>query len=195
MKQPHRIKPTETTADPLAETLPDAGTVVDIPRPVSTYSQYDPQIRYNGEGEEREINNPSPKDVLSDRKDQKSLERSFTKTATTAEAPLWGDRTTGREVSPVDFIKMHYGRTNPDGTWDSLGLTRSELRQQDRKLYQAYAAWISPKRHPEDDLKLPKDTPERFSSPEEALEHKLKISREASARYREKQRERLSKII
>lgn len=191
MKQQRHIDHENAEAKPPADGLPDAGTVVDKPRPISTYSQYDPKIRYNGEGEEREINNPSPKKTLEDRADRKTLEGSFTENAAATETPLWAERTTGREVSPVDFIKMHYGRSDPDGTWDSLGLTRAELRQRDRKLYQAYAAWISPKRHPEDDLKLPKDTPERFSSPEEALEHKLKISRAASARYREKQQRTL----
>ncbi len=57
--------------------------------------------------------------------------------------PQWSDRTTGREVSPADWIKMHYGRVLPDGAWDPMGLTRNTLRQIDRPLYQAFCKYLS----------------------------------------------------
>ena len=60
---------------------------------------------------------------------------------------LWSERTTGREVNPVQFIQQYYG------DWIGNGLTRPALRDFDLSLYNAYAAWI--RRHPDDDLELP----------------------------------------
>lgn len=97
--------------------------------------------------------------------------------------PLWAERTTGREVSPVAWIRMHYGNKDPDN-WDAMGLTSSDLRQSDRALYQAYASWIS--RKPSDGLDLPKLTSITFDDPVEHLEHKRKVQRLAAARYRAK---------
>jgi hypothetical protein len=62
---------------------------------------------------------------------------------------LWAERTSGREVSPVDFIRAHYG------PWIGNGLTRVELKRLDAKLYAAYATWISKHRNPQDDLRIP----------------------------------------
>lgn len=63
--------------------------------------------------------------------------------------PLWAERTTGREVSPVDWIKLHYGPWLQGGT-----LSRPLLGKLDPALYEAYAKWS--KRNPgADDLKLP----------------------------------------
>lgn len=97
--------------------------------------------------------------------------------------PLWAERTTGREVSPADWIRMHYGNKDPEN-WDAMGLTSSDLRQSDRALYQAYASWIS--RKPSDGLNLPKLTYITFDDPVEHLEHKREAQRLASARYRAK---------
>ncbi|MEE4011289.1 hypothetical protein V1T76_04460 [Roseibium sp. FZY0029] len=70
------------------------------------------------------------------------------------EAPaLWADRTTGREVTPVDFIKQYYGDFVASDLPQQHRLPRPLLRELDMPLYNAYAAWI--KRHPEDDLHLP----------------------------------------
>jgi ribosomal protein L12E/L44/L45/RPP1/RPP2 len=70
------------------------------------------------------------------------------------EAPaLWADRTTGREVTPVDFIKQYYGEFVATDLPQQHRLPRPLLRELDMPLYNAYAAWI--KRHPEDDLHLP----------------------------------------
>ncbi len=70
----------------------------------------------------------------------------------------WVERTTGRDVSPVAFIKMHYGITDSDGNWDSLGLTRKHLNKIDPELSSAYASWVRPGRHPEDALELIKQS-------------------------------------
>lgn len=74
-------------------------------------------------------------------------------------APLWQDRETVFEeleqrLNPVEWIKKFYGRWSDDGSWDSAGLSRADLKV-DPKLYDAYASWIRPGRHPEDDLQLP----------------------------------------
>jgi hypothetical protein len=101
--------------------------------------------------------------------------------------PLWAERTTGREVSPVAWIRMHYGNKDPNpDNWDPMGLTSSDLRQSDRALYQAYASWIS--RKSSDGLDLPKLTPITFGDPAEQLEYKRKIERMAETRYRAKKR-------
>lgn len=50
---------------------------------------------------------------------------------------FWSDRTTGREVSPVDFIREHYG------PWIENGLTRPDIKRLDEPLYRAHATFIS----------------------------------------------------
>lgn len=65
--------------------------------------------------------------------------------------PLWAERTTGREVSPVDWIKLHYGNKDKEN-WDAMGLTRADLRL-DMPLYLALAKWL--KRNPEEAGFLP----------------------------------------
>lgn len=100
------------------------------------------------------------------------LQKRFSMSAEHSEAisvPLWKNRTTGRDVSPAGWIRMHYGHQLEDGT-----LTRSELRN-DPELYNAYAKWI--KRHPEDDLHLPKGTRKDALSAEEAAERRRASSR------------------
>ncbi|HEV7437692.1 MAG TPA: hypothetical protein VGO22_22930 [Pseudorhizobium sp.] len=53
------------------------------------------------------------------------------------EAPaLWAERSSGRDVSPADFIVEHYGN------WFEYGLTRQHLKRIDPKLYQAFATWM-----------------------------------------------------
>ena len=80
---------------------------------------------------------------------------------------LWSERTTGRQVSPADFIRQHYGRTREDGTWDPMGLTRADLLH-DKPLYLAFAQWL--KRHPEDDFDpASRRKLVRYTDPEEAV--------------------------
>lgn len=92
-------------------------------------------------------------------------------------APQWADRTTGREVSPAEWIRMHYGKRCEDGSWNPDGLTRADINQSDRKLYVAYAQWI--KRHPEDDLGLVTVQRAKVADPEVALERQRASRRRA----------------
>ena len=96
--------------------------------------------------------------------------------------PLWAERTTGRDVSPVDWIKMHYGRMREDGSWEAMGLTRKTIGQIDWSLYLALATWI--KRHPEDAFDTPPSRKTRATDKEEALHRRLETERSASKRYR-----------
>lgn len=82
---------------------------------------------------------------------------------------LWADRTTGREVTPIDWIKMHYGRI-VNGEWESDGLTQADISRSDRKLYDAYIARI--RRSPEEDLELPKTPKPRIADADVHLEHR-----------------------
>jgi hypothetical protein len=110
---------------------------------------------------ERLRKNPEEVDVVADILRQRDATSSFAQAATAEPAsaihpadapPLWADRTTGREVSPVDWIKMHYGNKVPDN-WDPMGLTRADLVRLDQSLYKAYAQWIG--RHEDEALRLP----------------------------------------
>ena len=94
--------------------------------------------------------------------------------ASSAQKPLWENRTSGREVSPPDFIKQHYGKWE-NGEWDRDGLTSAALNRSNRKLYLVYAQWI--KRHPEDDLNLPKRPRNKITNAEEAVERHREASR------------------
>lgn len=91
--------------------------------------------------------------------------------------PQWGDRTTGREVSAVDWIRMHYGTTNKKGDWNSGGLTTADINKSDRKLYLAYLQRI--KNHPEEDLGLPTQQRAKVANPADELERQ----RAAKRRY------------
>lgn len=97
--------------------------------------------------------------------------------ATQAEHPeKWSARKTGRDVSPVDWIKTHYGNKQPE-RWDPMGLSRADLRH-DPALIAAYDRSIE--RHP--DRALPGLEPEqrvRLSDPEAVLERRLSRDREA----------------
>lgn len=97
--------------------------------------------------------------------------------------PQWAERTTGREVTPVDWIKMHYGRMI-DGEWDPDGLTQADIGRSDPKLYHAYIARI--RRLPEENLGLPVEPRTQAMNPEEALEMKRKASRDYVRRQRAK---------
>ena len=99
--------------------------------------------------------------------------------------PQWADRTTGREVTPIDWIKMHYGRM-VDGVWEPDGLTLADIGRSDGKLYDAYIARI--RRLPKEDLELPTEPRAKTASPEKALEMKRKASRDYMRRQREKKR-------
>lgn len=98
--------------------------------------------------------------------------------------PLWSDRTTGREVTAVDFIKTNYGNKDCE-TWNRDGLTLADLRH-DKPLYNAYVQRI--RRHPDEDLGLPKDhSTKRIDDPTEAIERRRASDRESNKRYRNKQ--------
>lgn len=101
------------------------------------------------------------------------------------EAPQWAGRKTGREVTPIDWIKMHYGHM-VDDEWDSQGLTQADLSRSDRKLYDAYIARI--RRLPKEDLGLPKEPRNKIIDAEKALERKRKLDR-TYARRRQKERQ------
>lgn len=62
--------------------------------------------------------------------------------------PLWEDRPVKRGTNPAKWIQDHHG--------DLIGTegARAAIGRRDPKLMQHYAAWISPGRHPEDDLGL-----------------------------------------
>ncbi len=98
--------------------------------------------------------------------------------------PLWAERKTGREVSPVDWIKMHYGRTLEDGSWDPMGLSRKTISNLDHPLYQALATWLV--RHPDDAFDTPPARRPRAKTPDEAVARRVQVSREAQARFRQK---------
>jgi hypothetical protein len=100
-------------------------------------------------------------------------------------APLWSKRTTGREVSPVDWIKMHYGRM-VDGVWDADGLAQADISRLDRKLYDAYISRV--RRLPEEDLGLPAEPRKKIIDPGIALERKREGDR-AYARQRSEKRQ------
>lgn len=96
---------------------------------------------------------------------------------------LWAARTTGREVSPVDFIQQHYA------PWIGKGLARADIKRFDPKLYDAYSSWIRPDRHPDDALPLIEATPQnRIEDPHEAIERRRCAQREANRRYRQQAR-------
>lgn len=96
---------------------------------------------------------------------------------------LWAKRTTGREVSPADFIRQHYGRTREDDTWDPMGLTRADLARLDASLYAAYGKLVE--RQP--DRALPGLPPgpkrTRIDDPTENLERRKQLARERQGRY------------
>ena len=76
---------------------------------------------------------------------------------------LWHERTTGRSVSPADFIRLHYT------PWFEKGLTRAHLVQLDKPLYTAYAQQVH--RTPEKLIpELPSEVRVKRDDPVEALE-------------------------
>lgn len=98
--------------------------------------------------------------------------------------PLWAERTTGREVSPVDWIKAHYGNKDPYN-WDPMGLTRDVLAEVDPPLARAYAKMISRDRESALPSLPPKDVV-HIADPVLALARKKQQVQEASARYRKR---------
>lgn len=90
---------------------------------------------------------------------------------------LWEERTTGREVSPADFIRKHYE------PWLGKGLTRAHIGQLDEKLYAAYARQIS--RSPDKAIaELPTEPRQKRSDPDEALDRIRAQTRASVARSR-----------
>jgi len=93
--------------------------------------------------------------------------------------PLWKDRTTGRDVSPADWIRMHYGKTLNDGSWDPDGLTRADL-QIDPQLYSAYAQQV--KRNPKAAIsELPVEEHKKSGDAEAILEERRAKDRNRKA--------------
>jgi len=93
---------------------------------------------------------------------------------------LWADRKTGREVSPADFIRLHYGAINEDGSWDNQGLTRADLKHIDITLYNAYSQQV--RRNPEREIsELPTKPKREEGDAQDILD-----------RRRERQRERMA---
>ena len=95
-----------------------------------------------------------------------------------AKAPeLWSERTTGRKVSPADFIRKNYEQ------WLGKGLTRAHIGILDKPLYTAYAKQI--KRTPEAVIDgLPTDQRIPYDDPEEALERIREGNRRRTAKHR-----------
>jgi hypothetical protein len=96
--------------------------------------------------------------------------------------PLWKDRPSGRGTNPAKWITDHHSDLiKTEGA-------RAAIRRRDPDLIMAYAQWIKPNRHPEDDLRL--DTQRRRNlsqmSPEAALQRKREQNREANQRFRTK---------
>ena len=100
--------------------------------------------------------------------------------------PLWAERTTGREVSPVAWIRMHYGNKDPNpDNWEPMGLTRDMLAEIDLPLARAYAKMISRDRESALPGLPPKDVV-HITDPVLALARKKQQVQEASTRYRKK---------
>jgi hypothetical protein len=124
---------------------------------------------------ERLSKNPTEVDAVAEFLRQRDANSSFGEAAEAEPAsgpcpadapPLWAERTTGREVSPMDWVKMHYGNRNPEN-WEANGLKRSDL-QHDKPLYLAIAKWLT--RHPEDDFDPEsRRTVIRYTDPVEAV--------------------------
>ena len=89
-----------------------------------------------------------------------------------AAPPRWAERTTGREVSPVDWIKMHYGNKDPQN-WQAMGLTRDMLRQIDRPLYQAFGTFFSRLRKSPDSI-IPVELEPLLESPSDRAAAELR---------------------
>lgn len=97
----------------------------------------------------------------------------------TAAPALWADRTTGREVSPGDFIRKHYGR------WlVSRQLTRQHIRDLDRALYQTFSTWAGRRKDQLDDdlLSLFEDTSSKRVEAE-LMAHGIIEPKDAFARF------------
>jgi len=111
---------------------------------------------------------------------QRGQERGETK----LKAPeLWADRPSRRSESPVAFIKRVYATE-----LKAKALTRPMLRELDKTLYDAYAAWIRPERHPEDDLKLATEPRANLDEVEDPVEHVRAQGRERMRRHSERQK-------
>lgn len=99
------------------------------------------------------------------------------------EPALWAKRTSGREVSPVDFIRKHYGDVCENGSWiPKKGLTRDILSCLDSALLSSYDKAVL--RHP--DRALPGLKPEervRVTDPMQNLERRKQLARNRQARY------------
>lgn len=88
--------------------------------------------------------------------------------------PLWAERTTGREVSPVAWIRMHYGNKDPNpDNWDPMGLTRGMIRQIDRPLYQAFCTYVSRATRAEEPT--PSGFDQLFESPRHRVDTELQL--------------------
>lgn len=89
---------------------------------------------------------------------------------------LWENRTTGRKVSPAEFIRAHYA------PWLGQGLTRAHIGQIDKKLYEAYAQQI--KRNPDEAIHdLPSEERVKVDDPAQALERAREKARERKKKH------------
>jgi hypothetical protein len=90
---------------------------------------------------------------------------------------LWEERTTGRKVSPADFVRTYYA------PWIGNGLTRAHIGQLDRPLYMAYARQVS--RTPASAItELPSEERLKRDDPVEALERIRAQTRASVSRLR-----------
>lgn len=88
---------------------------------------------------------------------------------------LWEERTSGREVSPADFIREHYA------PWLGNGLTRAHIGKLDEKLYTAYAQQI--RRNPDQAVqRLISQEHKASGSAEEILDERRARDRARKAR-------------
>jgi hypothetical protein len=98
---------------------------------------------------------------------------------------LWAERTTGREVTPADFISKYYD------FWlssDNPILAKSHVLNLDKKLYNAYAVWLKRNENSEKTINFAtvmRKPPNFIENPFEAVERRRKADREAKARERQ----------
>ena len=161
-------------------------------------------LRYDERGDQGEKNNPQPKEKLpkedaleffkyvqkhgspEDRQRIGALAKASlldlyaqfeaSQKAEVPQVPRWKDRKAlypNIKMNPVKWIKKHYGELQPDGKWQRGSLTMADIHN-DPLLYGAYRPWI--KKHPEDDLELPKQLRRKDPNPSEFLDRHRKTS-------------------
>ncbi len=93
---------------------------------------------------------------------------------------MWDDRPAKPPINPAQWIIKHHG--------DIIGSkgARAAIGRRDPNLIQAYAQWISPERHPEDDLGLDTRSYTDLSamSAQQTREHRKAQQRSSAQRCR-----------